>query len=1278
MSIFKDTFRNYVRDQLSLREEIIDIGNTDDNRGRISRTSTPEITLQSGKVIKNLDAGAFYNYTLNKQCIIRATSLVDYVENVNLEIGGLEGEQSFNALRGASLSQNFILEGGVLSDFARVKNGKKEVRRVTTPRDSFPRPGQRTNLGYGDLAIGADATSDGYGIVPMPGIIDVNVRTKSAYGSLREAKVNFECHNRRQLEVLEMLYMRPGYMVVLEWGWTPYINNEGTLYKEKRLLEDISDGRIYTNNITQQEVFSYINKLKEFHCGNYDGFLGFVKNFGFQARNDGGYSCYTELVSIGEVIESLKIPNISITDPAINIPSSNNKSVGGSSNIRIESDIQYGGSMLGQQYIDEAKFNNALEAGIFPRYNGLLGLIKSLSNYCVFNEFSRGVGTTGNLGTRNIDFENQQLNKIFTTEDTETYDAASDDQKEVINTRRVELRSIAKRDGYDYNIFRNYLKDLVRYQSTNLEEYLLKTLQLPSNNDLLNYIIPIGGQSAYKYKDNNNNRKRSTQSYIRWDALCILINENLITKDAKANNPIYVVSDRVYDKGEGFAKLDPLLYTPISDYTSTPNNSLLDFSCDANICILPVQFETNTLANVGGNVDAYKIEETLGYIPDTSVFPANYIVGVYDKGLPIKYNNLEITPNNLTDNSSNSIILTRTDQLRRIGSIFLNINMLNDIAEKNAEEEDYTLGKFLNDIWNEVNKVCPNHNFVVTDDKESNTVFVIDLPIDNSEVPLDLHEFIPFSNKNTLRKFEYTSNVPKALSATVAIQAQDPRSIQDIDGVTFAAFNRAIKNRILSDDTRSDFAKTKQAIKNNEQNVISKQSQLRIQIDRYILRFFENLKLISNEREPVGEGNIKGILKEYQKNASYLSTVMTGINTFNSVIPLEFNATLDGISGIVIGNIFKVQKDRLPKAYGKTNIGFIIFNEDQKISGQDWITDISGKMIILPDKNQPKIIGVSSNIDTTYIDEDILNETSVSLSGNSDLDPDQERITDIAQVTDGEPVFLKKMKDNSLLGIDIVGLIPDYKYFGRAGYQNDLPYTLDNHVIGTTHGYASVRNEPTVNNTVFDTFRGMFNSWDDGGMLLGFVKPDGVLTQEFENGKVRLLNSKYGDYFNLAEEDIQDDELITFVPNKIDGKSTKNINGIEYYVVTKPISPNHDMYNILDPTGDMILSTDTTTERYIKVDDTTKTSSVWYNIQFDPSVDEKFHNGWAREGNWLDPTGAGFSVPKGILLSEFSKANDCWMRFDILAATADSATKITILETNSEFEPDPNAGPQTS
>jgi len=1296
MSIFKDTFRRYVRDQLSLREEIIDLGNTNDQGIRHNRNAgKKDIKLQSGTVVKDLAPGAFYNYTLNKQCIIRATSMVDYVENIDLEIGGLEGEQSFNALRGAALSQNFILEGGVLSDFARVRGGKRVVRRVTTPRDSFPRPGQKTNLGYGDLAIGADASSDGYGIVPMPGIIDINVRTKSAYGSLREAKINFECHNRRQLEVLEMLYMRPGYMVILEWGWTPYIDNNGQLYSEKRLLEDLftdkegKNSRIYTNNITQQEVFSGINKLKEFHCGNYDGFLGIVKNFGFKAREDGGYSCYTELVSVGEVLESLRIPSIAIVNPNDFSSNPQNPELAGESNVTVEGEPSDGGLVVKGKYfnsqIDQAAFNNALEAGVFPRYNGLLGLMKSLSNYCAFYNYDSTKGGRGNAD----DFENQKLNEVFTYMDPDVYDAAEDPeagffsgpseaQQEIAGQQSL-ASSLAKDSNYGNTVDsrRAYLKDLIKYQSVNLQQYLTKVLEIPYNDSLNNYIIPYGGKQ-------NASINYNTQPYIRWDALCTLINENLIPKDAKATNPISLVTDRIYDEGEGFAKLDPLLYAPITDYKTSPTNNLLDFSCDSNVCILPLQFETNTLADVGGNIDAYGIKDSLSYIPNTSVFPSAYIAGIYNKGLPIKYEGIEVgigqDPNGPPN--PNPITLNKTDQIRRIGSIFLNVNMLTDIAEKNAGEEGYTVGKFINDIWEQVNKACPNHNFVLTDDKESNTVFIIDLPVDNSKVAPDLHTFIPFSNKNTLRDFEYTSNVPKAMSATIAIQSQDPRSIQDIDGVTFAAFNRSIKNRILSEDTNSNFDKTKQSIVDHKQSLETKQVQLRTQIDRYILRFFTNLKLTANDKEPEVEGNIKGILKEYQKNAAYLMTSITGTSTFNSVIPLEFSATLDGISGIVIGNMFKVQKDRLPKAYGKTNIGFIVFNEDQKINGQDWTTSISGKMTLLPTEgNKPVITGISSTAPT---DNPILSQRTTTYGeGNQTLNLGQDIPTDIDKATDGSPLFLKKLKDNSIKTILIPGPLNDWDIPG------DLPNTYKGKTVNPSHAFTTVRSTPFIDNGIrgFNNIIGLFNSFANGGELLGIVKPNGVKKVEFEDGKVRILPDAYEEYFDKAELGDNLKKTILFKPKKNEkGNLTTVIEGVEYYftdaveifgeklevgiknVLTQQMLANSDF----TPTNKTQQTQQIASNIPIRVSDTDNVASTWFNVQFDSNADNLFYNGWSRNGDSISVDSATNAMGNGsnrdTLLSEFSKENDCWMRFDTLASTSDSAkAAFEIVEINNEF-----------
>jgi hypothetical protein len=1280
MSIFKDTFRPYVRKQLSLREELLDIGNTNDRGIRTNRLTNQKVRLQTGDEV-DIQAGAHNTYTLNKQCIIRMTSLVDYVENVNLEIGGLEGINSFNALRGAALSQNFILEGGVLSDFARVRNGKREVRRVTTPRGSFPRPGQKTNIGYGDLAIGADASVDGYGIVPMPGIVDINVRTKSAYGSLREAKVNFECHNRRQLEVLEMLYMRPGYMVLLEWGWTPYVSNQGKIVNDVRLMEDISDGRIYTNNITQQEVFRYINQLKSERDGNYDGFMGFVKNFGFQARDDGGYTCYTELISIGEVIESLKIPNVSLTNPSITLGVNDPTSLSGESNIKIENN-RVGGAYAGKAFVDQAKFNKALNAGVFPRYNGLLGLTKSLINYCTFNSFSRGNGKP------NTTFEDQQIENIFNyvgydnmvdaansgEEAGKNVDKYFNDSKTAKSLARQSGYPIAGNGGQQEAGLKRYLTDLLQYQSADLEQFLIKKLQLQSAEELRNYIIPIGGAEDFFTVKNE-------QPYIRWDALCILINENLITKDAKNLHPVQLVADRVYDVGDGTSEIDPLLFTPITDYTKTPTNNLLDFSCDPNTCILPLQMQINT--DPESTTDVFAIEDSLGYVPNISIFPTAYMASAFDRGLPLYYEGLPIGANApVTPGVFPQVTLNDTDKLRRIGSIYINVNLLDNIAEKNADNEEYTLGQFLKDIWDEINKACPNHNFVVTDDKESNTIFVIDLPVDNSKIANDLHEFIPFSNKNILRKFEYTSNVPKAMSATIAIQSQDPRSIQDIDGVTFAAFNRSIKNRILSDDTNSNWGKTQAAISNNEDNVLIQQNSLRQQLDRYMLRFFRNLKAMANDEDPISEGNISSILKEYQKNAAYLSTAMTSVSTFNSVIPLEFSATLDGIAGVVIGNMFKVQKDRLPKAYANSNIGFIVFNEDQKVSGQDWTTNISGKMTLLPKPgNKPIISGITNS---TYTDVSILTETSAVSPGSMTqaLSTGQAEATDIGKATTGEDVYLKNIKDTSLRYIDRVGLSPDFyaiKYksdetlletggsvYKPSGYADGKYYDK-------TRGYAFVRSSPNVNNGGVNNVVGAFNTWENKGLKLGFIKPyggnlmpdgtireganTGMYANVYEGGQIRILPSAYNTYF--PDQDVPDG--VYFKPIETNGSNTEVIDGVPYYSFKSVTNANNWPIQVdtLDVLADVLIPAgDTENVKYVRVQDCSTIRNVWYNIQFYPETDKLFHEGWAMDGSdQIDTTlGQGYqNLLRSKHLSDISKNNGCWMRFDTLAASQASA-----------------------
>ena len=141
----------------------------------------------------------------------------------------------------------------------------------------------------------------------MPGIIDAEIRTMSDDGSLREAKVNWVCHNRRQLEILELLYMRPGYPVVLEWGWNPYIDNGGQVRNNNFTIKE----KFFDESQTFETLNEQVRKYKKLSGGNYDGFFGFVKNFSYKSNEMGGFECVTEIIAHGAILESLKGQSVS-------------------------------------------------------------------------------------------------------------------------------------------------------------------------------------------------------------------------------------------------------------------------------------------------------------------------------------------------------------------------------------------------------------------------------------------------------------------------------------------------------------------------------------------------------------------------------------------------------------------------------------------------------------------------------------------------------------------------------------------------------------------------------------------------------------------------------------------------------------------------------------------------------------------------------------------------------------------------------------------------------
>ena len=206
-----------------------------------------------------------------------------------------------------------------------------------------------------------------YGARPRPGITNMSIHSHNRYGSLRTATVNFTVFDPQQLAIMEVLYMRPGYSVILEFGHSlnisitepeiqPAVMQEENGF-EKALREQQFDGNFNIDRIleeatvtaqalgyevtqtskgidffqedrqyTSTQLYDLIREKRADNNYAYDGIYGLVDYFNWSLRPDGGYDCTTRIVSRGTVIESLttnitsviaNIGEVKSTSPAI-------------------------------------------------------------------------------------------------------------------------------------------------------------------------------------------------------------------------------------------------------------------------------------------------------------------------------------------------------------------------------------------------------------------------------------------------------------------------------------------------------------------------------------------------------------------------------------------------------------------------------------------------------------------------------------------------------------------------------------------------------------------------------------------------------------------------------------------------------------------------------------------------------------------------------------------------------------------------------------------------
>lgn len=151
-------------------------------------------------------------------------------------------------------------------------------------------------------------TWDSLGLRPVPGITSATISSRNTYGTLQQAEISFTVWTVEELDMCELIYFRPGYSALLEWGHTSFLGNEtipktysAQTYPYRRV------GTSFFQSENSKAVEESIEVNRNTTGGNYDAMFGFITNFSWKFRQDGGYDCTLRVVSKGIVLESLKI-----------------------------------------------------------------------------------------------------------------------------------------------------------------------------------------------------------------------------------------------------------------------------------------------------------------------------------------------------------------------------------------------------------------------------------------------------------------------------------------------------------------------------------------------------------------------------------------------------------------------------------------------------------------------------------------------------------------------------------------------------------------------------------------------------------------------------------------------------------------------------------------------------------------------------------------------------------------------------------------------------------
>jgi len=758
---------------------------------------------------------------------------------------------------GDGLAKNFVLFGGASNESGDLKSGFNN--------------GNFYNGAYGWGGL------DERGPVPMPGITSVQTKYYNN-GALSQATINIKCFSKNQFAVIDLLYLRPGFTLLLEFGHSIYSKNDDSIVGGFTKFNTSACESVLNGIADQFKIYSQIEGARKVSNGNHEGVYGKISKFNWKFNNDGSYDCTVTIIGLGSIIESLKFNNgqsLSLIDTA-----------------------EFQGAFF-EYLVRKAGEDVAVEAGVEEgtfkanqfKVNTQIAL-RDIDN--VFSQdiktklLSKYAASYLHLAMYNIKWQgSKDLEASLKAE----ADAIKKELQE--NFRNGDYRGFGETKKYNQLMNNAYakLQELGKITAT---DYKMGNCDFNEDGSRGQQTIPKSVFTLQGVRADGEEEVESPQIYIKFGLLISLIQEKLLVYNKK-NKPFFR-----FDMLRG------------SDFPINGKNQ--QFENDENYIL-------NVPGQISGNPFICIIPHT--NLPNVKDFEN---IDLFNGGVNTA---LEAAVGNI------KFKVDGENYAGRLANILVNVDHIISVLQNNTDSStgDVSTLNFLKSLLADINRALGGVNQIDITVSDNGLVrFIENVPpqyggiLAAAGTPATINAFGVGSQGSFVRDVSLESELSSNFAAMIAIGAQANGNQLGTNATGFSKYNLGLRDRVIKD---------KQSYFNQLNDV--EPTTLNDLVDDLIIAYIRVYSKLNFSSE-----NISALENANRRYLEFLLGALSNNNQITPPFFLPFNLKLkmDGISGIKLYERFKVSDNILPPSYNEDDVDLIVKEINHTVDTNGWITEI--------------------------------------------------------------------------------------------------------------------------------------------------------------------------------------------------------------------------------------------------------------------------------------------------------------------------------------------------